>query len=143
MSNNNSRTELTPVNEQPVLRLRPSVQQSNGETKEGTSSESPKKARKKKKPRVKWTEEVVDNENMNKKKTKICCIFHPNRTFDEEVEHDKHDSGSSSSSSSSDESDFSEGEDGGDNSNEIKPNAYEHQPAYENQSKLPPPSTKN
>jgi len=42
-------------------------------------------------PRVKWDEEVVDNEGMGKKKSKICCIYHKPREFDE-------------SSSSSDES---------------------------------------
>lgn len=26
---------------------------------------------------VRFTENTIDNENMNKKKTKICCIFHP------------------------------------------------------------------
>ena len=26
-------------------------------------------------PRVRWTEETVDNELMNKKKSKCCCIF--------------------------------------------------------------------
>ncbi|GJQ70804.1 hypothetical protein Trydic_g732 [Trypoxylus dichotomus] len=49
-----------------------------------------------KKPRctrtVKWTEETVDNEHMNKKKSKSCCIYHKQRDFGE-------------SSSSSDESD--------------------------------------
>ncbi|GMM41331.1 hypothetical protein FOG51_02212 [Hanseniaspora uvarum] len=27
---------------------------------------------------VRFTEDTVDNEHMNKKKTKICCIYHPN-----------------------------------------------------------------
>lgn len=26
---------------------------------------------------VRFTEDTVDNEHMNKKKTKICCIYHP------------------------------------------------------------------
>ncbi|XBW38281.1 hypothetical protein QEN19_003870 [Hanseniaspora menglaensis] len=26
---------------------------------------------------VRFSEETVDNENMNRKKTKICCIYHP------------------------------------------------------------------
>ena len=26
-------------------------------------------------PRVRWTEETVDNEYMNKKKSKCCCVF--------------------------------------------------------------------
>lgn len=81
----------------------------------------------KNKNKVRWTEDVVDNENMNKKKTKICCIFHPHREFGE--------LSSEESSSSSDESDKSDDE--GDNSNErpnrsSSPNAYEKQPTYKN-----------
>ncbi|KAH8112743.1 phosphatase inhibitor-domain-containing protein [Phellopilus nigrolimitatus] len=34
-------------------------------------------------PRVAWTEDVVDNEGMGKKKSKICCIYHKPRRFDE------------------------------------------------------------
>ncbi|UJR14819.1 hypothetical protein I4U23_001806 [Adineta vaga] len=26
-------------------------------------------------PRVRWTEETIDNEHMNKKKSKCCCIY--------------------------------------------------------------------
>ncbi|VVT56624.1 uncharacterized protein SAPINGB_P005183 [Magnusiomyces paraingens] len=47
---------------------------------------------------VRWTEEVVDNEHMNKKKSKICCIFHKQRQFGES-------SSESDSSSSDDDSD--------------------------------------
>ncbi|KDQ52765.1 hypothetical protein JAAARDRAFT_61770 [Jaapia argillacea MUCL 33604] len=32
---------------------------------------------------VAWTEDVIDNEHMGKKKTKICCIYHKPRRFDE------------------------------------------------------------
>ncbi|KAI0760973.1 phosphatase inhibitor-domain-containing protein [Trametes elegans] len=45
--------------------------------------------------RVVWREDVVDNEGAGKKKTKICCIYHKPKRFDE----------SSSSDDSSDESD--------------------------------------
>lgn len=69
-----------------------------------------------KKPRVRWTEETVDNEHMNKKKTKICCIFHPQQDFD-------HECSESSDSSESDASD-NEGE------RPSSPNAYEKQPKY-------------
>ncbi|EFN55081.1 hypothetical protein CHLNCDRAFT_134971 [Chlorella variabilis] len=41
----------------------------------------PKK--KKKGKGVQWAEDVVDNEFMNKKKSKKCCIFHPQRQFGE------------------------------------------------------------
>ena len=34
-------------------------------------------------PHVKWDEEVVDNEHMNKKSSKRCCIFHKKRAFGE------------------------------------------------------------
>lgn len=51
---------------------------------------------------VSWDANVVDNEHLNKKKTKICCIFHPSdRNCDEE-------DSSSSSDSSSDSSDNEE-----------------------------------
>ncbi|TIB80058.1 hypothetical protein E3Q22_02176 [Wallemia mellicola] len=32
---------------------------------------------------VRWEEGTVDNENMNKKKSKICCIYHKPKRFDE------------------------------------------------------------
>ncbi|KXN87283.1 Type 1 phosphatases regulator YPI1 [Leucoagaricus sp. SymC.cos] len=46
-------------------------------------------------PRVAWDDDVVDNEHMGKKKSKICCIYHKPRPFDE----------SSSESSSESDSD--------------------------------------
>ncbi|WOO81188.1 Type 1 phosphatases regulator YPI1 [Vanrija pseudolonga] len=33
--------------------------------------------------RVVWSSETVDNEGMGKKKSKICCIYHKPRAFDE------------------------------------------------------------
>ncbi|CAI2385012.1 unnamed protein product [Moneuplotes crassus] len=33
----------------------------------------------KNKQKVKWDENVIDNENMGKKKSKICCIYRPRR----------------------------------------------------------------
>ncbi|RKP08876.1 phosphatase inhibitor-domain-containing protein [Thamnocephalis sphaerospora] len=47
--------------------------------------------------RIHWDESVVDNEHLNRKKSKICCIFRKQRAFDESS------SGESSTSSSSDE----------------------------------------
>jgi len=32
---------------------------------------------------VQWTEDVVDNEGAGRKKSKICCIYHKPRAFDE------------------------------------------------------------
>lgn len=45
--------------------------------------------------RVVWSEGTVDNEGMGKKKSKICCIYHKPKAFDE----------SSDESSASDDSD--------------------------------------
>ncbi|KAK9815789.1 hypothetical protein WJX72_009494 [[Myrmecia] bisecta] len=39
--------------------------------------------RRRKKKAVRWTDDVVDNEFMNKKKSKKCCIFHKQRQFGE------------------------------------------------------------
>ncbi|KAF9778894.1 phosphatase inhibitor-domain-containing protein [Thelephora terrestris] len=53
-------------------------------------------------PAVVWREDVIDNENMGKKSTKICCIYHKARKFgessseesssdsDSECDHDHH-----------------------------------------------------
>lgn len=38
---------------------------------------------KRRKKAVKWSEDVVDNEFMNKKSSKKCCIFHKQRPFGE------------------------------------------------------------
>ncbi|KAJ1734216.1 Type 1 phosphatases regulator ypi1 [Coemansia biformis] len=60
--------------------------------------------------RVQWTGDTVDNEYLDKKKSKVCCIFHKQRAFGES------DSDSESSSCSNSDSD-SDG-----------PNAYERVP---------------
>ncbi|EGO24240.1 hypothetical protein SERLADRAFT_467204 [Serpula lacrymans var. lacrymans S7.9] len=49
--------------------------------------------------RVNWGEDVVDNEGCGKKKSKICCIYHKPKRFDE--------SSSDESSDSDDDSDSS------------------------------------
>ncbi|CEP63546.1 type 1 protein phosphatase-activating protein YPI1 LALA0_S08e04984g [Lachancea lanzarotensis] len=83
----------------PVLQLRGAT--SNHPTKDLDEGQRSK---------VHWKEDVVDNEHMNKKKSKVCCIFHPQQNF-EDIDakecdhHHSHDEASSSSSSSSSESD--------------------------------------
>ncbi|KAK3304506.1 phosphatase inhibitor-domain-containing protein [Chaetomium strumarium] len=52
--------------------------------------------------KVKWREDVIDNEGLNKKKSKVCCIYHRPRDVDE----------SSDESSSSDSSDSDSDSDG-------------------------------
>lgn len=69
---------------------------------------------------VRWTEDVVDNEHMNKKKSKICCIYRRPKDF-----------GESSSESSDSDSDSDCGHDHHhDDNGPGKPNAYERQPKY-------------
>lgn len=48
--------------------------------------------------RITWTEDTIDNEHMNKKSSKRCCIFHKARDFGE----------SSTESDDSDDSDDSD-----------------------------------
>jgi len=56
-------------------------------------------------PRIQWAEDVVDNEGLGRKKSKVCCIYHAPKGIDES-------SDESSSDSSSDDSD-SDSDDGG------------------------------
>ncbi|KOS40084.1 hypothetical protein ACN38_g9074 [Penicillium nordicum] len=74
----------------PTLRLR--AEETPTDTSETTSSSR----------RIRWSEDVVDNEGMGKKSSKVCCIYHKARPVGE--------SSSEESSSSSSESD-SESED--------------------------------
>ncbi|PWW79002.1 hypothetical protein C7212DRAFT_350228 [Tuber magnatum] len=50
--------------------------------------------------RVRWDADVIDNEGMGKKKSKVCCIYHRPHSYDES---------SSESDSSSDEDSEDEG----------------------------------
>ncbi|KAH0544664.1 hypothetical protein FGG08_001169 [Glutinoglossum americanum] len=50
--------------------------------------------------RVMWAEDVVDNEGMGKKKSKVCCIYHKPRAVDESSSEDSSSSDSSSDSDS-------------------------------------------
>ena len=42
--------------------------------------------------RVTWHESVIDNEHMNKRKSKKCCIFHKKLDIDSSSEEDTSDS---------------------------------------------------
>jgi protein phosphatase 1 regulatory subunit 11 len=118
-----STTTTTQVEEPVVLRLHPDNQTPTAAKK--------KRLRGKKKPRVRWTEDVVDNENMDKKKSKICCIFHPQREFGEHSDSDLDLSGSSDSASDSDSADVHEGcSHHHAQPRPSSPNAYERQPHY-------------
>ncbi|EXJ54667.1 hypothetical protein A1O7_10008 [Cladophialophora yegresii CBS 114405] len=53
--------------------------------------------------RIQWAEDVVDNEGLGRKSSKVCCIYHKERAFGESSSED--DSSSSDSSSDDDGSD--------------------------------------
>lgn len=135
-----SGTQTTTIDAQPVLHLRPCEDEKDG--------------KKKSKSKVRWTEDVVDNEHMNKKKTKICCIFHPQREFGESSDSESSSDSSDSSDSSGDEAPnnpdtpLSHGHDHHHDdehghvckhrkNKQVGPNAYEKQPTYRNQSTVP------
>ncbi|KAG0000310.1 Type 1 phosphatases regulator ypi1 [Entomortierella chlamydospora] len=52
--------------------------------------------------RVQWDDDVIDNEHMGKKKSKICCIFKKQKEFGESSDESSSDSDSDSSGSESD-----------------------------------------
>ncbi|KAG0263132.1 Type 1 phosphatases regulator ypi1 [Mortierella polycephala] len=52
--------------------------------------------------RVQWDDDVVDNEHMGKKKSKICCIFKKQKEFGESSDESSSDSDSDESGSESD-----------------------------------------
>ncbi|KAI7877783.1 hypothetical protein K492DRAFT_197402 [Lichtheimia hyalospora FSU 10163] len=89
---------------------------------------------------IQWDESVVDNEHMNKKKSKICCIYHRPRAVGESSDEESSSDSSSSDSSDSDKdhSDHcdhhhhhhSKKKKKKRNAREASPNAYERQPVY-------------
>lgn len=120
-------------------------------TEEKSEEKSAEKDKKKSRSNVHWTDDVVDNEHMNKKKSKICCIFHPQREFGESSDEAGSSESSDSSDSSGDEKKPAEdGHEGHEHSHACRkhrrgkktqkaltPNAYERQPRYVNHSEVP------
>ncbi|ORY94991.1 phosphatase inhibitor-domain-containing protein [Syncephalastrum racemosum] len=95
---------------------------------------------------IRWDDNVVDNEHMGKKKSKICCIYHKPRAVGESSSEEDSDSDSSSSSSSDSDSSSDERKHRHcqhkkkkkRNPREVSPNAYERQPVYKNRPQPPP-----
>ncbi|CAO3696017.1 hypothetical protein G6F70_006303 [Rhizopus microsporus] len=91
---------------------------------------------------IRWDESVVDNEHMNKKKTKICCIYHkPHVVGESDTESSSSDDDSSSSDSDDDRARHSNNcnhRRKKKNPREVSPNAYERQPVYKDR---PQPSS--
>lgn len=46
--------------------------------------------------RIQWAEDVIDNEGLGRKKSKVCCIYHKTRDFGESSSEDDSDSDSDS-----------------------------------------------
>lgn len=100
---------------------------------------------------IQWADDVVDNEHLGRKKSKICCIYHRPRMPGDDSSSDS----SSDSDTDSDDSqrgrgrkhdpsckhhDHSHGPSGSNKRNprEVSPNAYERQPRYKNLPQPPP-----
>ncbi|KAL2019417.1 hypothetical protein VTK56DRAFT_9622 [Thermocarpiscus australiensis] len=76
---------------------------------------------------VQWRSDVVDNEGLNKKKSKVCCIYHRPRAIDESSDESSSSSSSSDSDSDSDsDSGASKRPGGGDGPGEDQ-HGHEHQ----------------
>ncbi|KAF8343601.1 type 1 phosphatases regulator YPI1 [Amanita rubescens] len=81
-------------------------------------------------PRVAWGEDVVDNEGCGRKSSKVCCIYHKQRKFDESESED-----SSDSDSSSDEGEGEGGEKGGEDDGSRHNHHHHHQHAHRHKPK--------
>lgn len=81
-------------------------------------------------PRVHWAPDTLDNENLGRKKSNVCCIFHPRDNTDAECSHHNtpecphHKPPSPSPDNDDMDSKSATGDSGG------NWNAYEHQPRY-------------
>ncbi|MCJ1237002.1 hypothetical protein MMC14_004986 [Varicellaria rhodocarpa] len=54
--------------------------------------------------RIRWAEDVIDNEGLGRKKSKVCCIYHKSRDVGESSSEDDSDSSSSSDDDNSGDS---------------------------------------
>ncbi|KAF1820195.1 uncharacterized protein K489DRAFT_324522 [Dissoconium aciculare CBS 342.82] len=91
---------------------------------------------------IQWAEDVIDNEGMGKKSSKVCCIYHKTT----EPGDSESDSSSSSDSDSDSEPDLSRAQraggrgrgkrsgEGKDKERKPSPNAYERQPKNKSKS---------
>lgn len=141
-------TPAQPLPDSLVLRLRGAHSPSPSTASEDTTEQSTGQRR-----RIQWAEDVVDNEGLGRKKSKVCCIWHKNREVGESSsEEDSSDSDSDLSDSGDDggarmagsrrgrrrekkEHKHEHGEDcghaHGDEKRKPSPNAYERMPKYE------------
>ncbi|KAF9738671.1 hypothetical protein PMIN06_001916 [Paraphaeosphaeria minitans] len=83
-----NRTSGSVTTTQPVLRL------------QATSGTLRLRAEPVEQRRIQWAEDVVDNEGMGKKSSKVCCIYHKPREVGESSDESSSDSSSDSDSDS-------------------------------------------
>ncbi|KAI8934083.1 hypothetical protein NX059_008846 [Plenodomus lindquistii] len=78
--------------------------------------------------RIQWAEDVIDNEGMGKKSSKVCCIYHKPRAADESSDDDDSSDNSSSDSDSDSEPDNSTARPAGRNGEGRgrKPHSHDH-----------------
>ncbi|KAK4866274.1 hypothetical protein LT330_008615 [Penicillium expansum] len=81
----------SPTTQFPTLRLR--AEEAPTDTSEASSSSR----------RIRWSEDVVDNEGMGKKSSKVCCIYHKARPVGESSSEESSSSSSDSDSESEDD----------------------------------------
>ncbi|KAL0093803.1 phosphatase inhibitor-domain-containing protein [Phycomyces blakesleeanus] len=94
---------------------------------------------------IQWDENVVDNEHLGRKKSKICCIYHRPRAVGESSDSESSsDSGSGSSSGESSNNDRARPcnhshhrRNKKKNPRQVSPNAYEKQPVYKDRPQPP------
>ncbi|KAJ9651566.1 Type 1 phosphatases regulator ypi1 [Neophaeococcomyces mojaviensis] len=85
-----------------VLRLRGArIPHQRSQSAEQTQEQQPATRRR----TIQWAEDVIDNEGLGRKKSKVCCIFHKTREFGESSSEEDSDSSSSDSDASSGPSD--------------------------------------
>ncbi|KAE8452875.1 hypothetical protein EG329_013147 [Mollisiaceae sp. DMI_Dod_QoI] len=82
------RPQVATTQTQAVLHLRGATREQEGATSTGR--------------RIQWAEDVVDNEGMGKKKSKVCCIYHAPKGIDESSDESSSDSSGSDSDSGDD-----------------------------------------
>ncbi|KAK7453493.1 Type 1 phosphatases regulator ypi1 [Stygiomarasmius scandens] len=68
----------------------------NGESSSGVVGTLKLHGGKKNRQRVVWSDDVVDNEDCGRKSSKICCIYHKPKPFDESSDEEDSDSDSDS-----------------------------------------------
>lgn len=87
--------------------------------------------------RVQWTEDVVDNEHLGRKSSKICCIYHKPRAFGESDSDESDSSASDGEAHDNNDPNFMHGKGCKHKKHQrgSSPNAYERQPKHNSNKK--------